>query len=460
MGRITRLFNFAGLPPSDGLIAAWNLEDATDDFSTNDLTNNNACTFVAGKISNAVNLDGVNQYLSIADNAALSFGTGQRQTICGWFKLDTIPGAGVIYPIVAKWNVTTAQREYRVFVNENASLRYTVTSDGVAQTEIGTANGAIAVGVWYFFVVWYDGAKIYLEVNNSGTFISSAYSGDIFNGTAEFQIGRTVGGVTGFTDGLIDAVRIYKSTERVLTANERSALYNNSNGRQYVLSTTISSDEVNRELNQIINLLIGNSVDISLIFGEYNTGTTDSMITVNQNGMGPILQCYQSNVLKLEINNSGQIKSYVATGTAPITISTTALNANLNADLLDGLDATAFLQVNSYLPVVDSVFYDGTPASGDRKLINPQGNRLLSIIAQQRGTASTNAITIISVKKDNQAETVLGSITLTGNSQAVFTSDITDVDIDDRVIFEITSIIGTTKHSDITVGVVTRQLPI
>ena len=68
MGRITRLFNFAGLPPSDGLIAAWNLEDATDDFSTNDLTNNNACTFVAGKISNAVNLDGVNQYLSIADN--------------------------------------------------------------------------------------------------------------------------------------------------------------------------------------------------------------------------------------------------------------------------------------------------------------------------------------------------------------------------------------------------------
>lgn len=40
---------------------------------------------------------------------------------------------------------------------------------------------------------------------------------------------------------------------------------------------------------------------------------------------------------------TGQIKSFVATGTAPFQVTSTTLNANLNADMLDGCDSSAFL---------------------------------------------------------------------------------------------------------------------
>jgi hypothetical protein len=52
------------------------------------------------------------------------------------------------------------------------------------------------------------------------------------------------------------------------------------------------------------------------------------------------------------VNNpsfSGVITSTVATGTAPLTVASTTKVANLNADLLDGLDSTAFQAAGSYL---------------------------------------------------------------------------------------------------------------
>lgn len=459
MGRITRLFNFNDAPPSDSLVAAWNLENANDNFGANNLTNNGGVTFTTGKINNAGTFDGVDDYLSLADNAALSFGNLELASFVGWFKLTAYPGAGTLAGVISKWDVNVAGRlEYRISISEIGVFEFRVSHDGSASQFVNGAD-IIQLNTWYFFCCWYDGANLFVELNNSNNIIFTPYASGIFDSISEFRIGAGRVGASQFLlTGQIDAIRIYK---RVIHATERSALYNNGVGRQYQSSNIISSDEVNRELSQIIDLLTGITQDISLVIGEATVGFSGSSLVVNQDGLGPIFQCYQSEVLKLEVNNSGQLKSYVATGAAPIIISTTALNTNLNVDLLDGIEASAILQINSYIPLVDSVFYAGTPSVGDRRIINQQGNRLIAIKTQQNGTASSDASTIIAVKKDNSTEDVITSITITGNTQSVITLDITDIDLTvDRIIFEITAISGVTKHSGITVSTITRALPV
>jgi hypothetical protein len=62
----------------DNIVAFWELEEASgtrnDSASTNHLTDNNTVTQNTGKVGNCAEFNGANEYLSIADNAALSAG--------------------------------------------------------------------------------------------------------------------------------------------------------------------------------------------------------------------------------------------------------------------------------------------------------------------------------------------------------------------------------------------------
>jgi len=59
--------------------------------------------------------------------------------------------------------------------------------------------------------------------------------------------------------------------------------------------------------------------------------------------------------------------SDVTTGTAPLTVSSTTLCSNLNADLLDGLQAT---DLNSILWTQDTADSDQSVAAGDKKIVS------------------------------------------------------------------------------------------
>lgn len=453
----TRLFNFNGLPPSEGLSAAWNLSSISDSFDANNLTNVGVVTFVAGKINNCANFTGAN-YLTIADNVSLSMGVGKKFSACGWLKIPALPGVGVIFGLLGKW-LNPANFEYLIDITETGELRFLVSSTGAAGGIIilGTGAGVISPNVWYFFTAWYDGIKLYMELNNSGSFYSTPFVADIFDGTAPFRIGND-GDSTRFMVGQIDAVRLYKSDTRVLSAAERSMLYNNGSGREYVTNTILLADEVNREFDQLINIVNGITKDE--VFSITPTEPINPALLINQNGAGPISQFYINDVLKVSVQNSGQIKSLVPTGIAPFTSIFSNYIPNLNVDLLDGLEATDYLQITSYLSLCDSVFFDGTPSVGDRKFIPLSSNTLISLKIQQRGTASSDATLLITIKQDSTFEPIIDTIVLAGNTQAVSNKDITDVILTvDRVIAEITSIGGVTPHSDITVSFITKQVP-
>lgn len=446
---INRLFNFALPPPTRDLVAAWNLSDVSDSAGANTLTNNGGATFVTGRIGNAVLTDGVNDFLSIADNAALSMGAGINFTMAFWFKVTAMPGVGNVGHILGKGDVG-ANFEYVFDITDTGIFRFIVSNDGTALTMISSAAGVIVPDVWYFVVCWYDGVAIRLENNNSGLITSLAFTADVFNGVSNFTIGSRGAGT--FYNGLVDAVRIYK---RVLTAAERSTLYNNGVGREYVANTTIASDEVNRELNQIINLFNGITKDVTPTI--ISTETSDPVLSVNQNGAGPIAQ-FNTNTVKAELLANGQIKSYVPVGTAPLLFDVPSgiLVTNLNVDLLDGLDSSAFLLLGAI--GIDHVycFFDGVPSIGDTKFIpTMEGNSLLDsfLIQQRNSSASAFASTTFAVKKDNNFETLIANIGgNNGNNVEFFTFTISPVAMDTaRMIIEVSNISGSPTQSDFTI---------
>jgi hypothetical protein len=457
---ISRLINFKNLPPTIGLVAAWNLSTVNDSFGANNLTNNNAATFTAGKIDNAVTLNGTTQYLSIADNANISYGAGKKFTVCGWFKLAAIAAET---PIVAKWS-GAGNREYMVAaLSANNSLGFFVSSNGTAISSVGTAANRIFTGVWYFFAAWYDGNNLYIELNADTIVSILPYSSDIFNGNSELNIGRKQEGPV-FFGGQIDAVRLYKHDNRVLTANERSVLYHMGMGREFVTApNVVTSEEVNLELDQIINLFNGNSLDIT---PKIHVDLTDPALIVNQNGNGSIFQAYTIGSLKFEVNNQGQIVSHLPTGTPPFVnaAASSGLVNNLNVQFLDGLLSNEILQPTSLMQLESSVFFPDTVIVGDSKPLVALGDKVQYLFARQTNSMPNSTadlrfkLSLLDDTFNNNLATI--SLPISNPLVPIYIGDL-DINCSSNKRFKLTCTVknGAANFTDVTVGIISKQVP-
>jgi hypothetical protein len=104
------------------------------------------------------------------------------------------------------------------------------------------------------------------------------------------------------------------------------------------------------------------------------------------------------------VSASGAITSTVATGTAPFTISSTTRVANLNVDMIDGLDSTAF-------PIL-------APGSSSRNVIQPTGASFIPLVC--KGFTSQSAAL---QQWQNSGGTSLASVSAAGLISALsFTS--------------------------------------
>lgn len=222
-----------------GCVAFWKLEEATGNRldSTgrgNNLAPTNTPGNTTGKIGNALALlSASTQYVSIADNADLSMGPGVHPTFAGWFKCTDL---SAIYMVFSKYTTAGSQREYRMYIATNGSVHFGASSTGANNIEAATGTGVVTAGVWVFFVAWYDGTNLNLQINNT-TIFTAAFSADIFNGTAPFQLGQETAESLKM-NGAIDAPGEWK---RVLTADERATLYNAGDGLEYPFSSAGSS---------------------------------------------------------------------------------------------------------------------------------------------------------------------------------------------------------------------------
>lgn len=216
------------------LEAFWELEEASgarnDSFSTNHLTDNNTVTSTTGVVGTSAQFTKANsEYLSIADNAALSAGDTDF-TIQFWIKGDTLAS----FPVAAGKGWTggaSATSEWVVYYATNINRwRFDMANGAVSGGTTANNAGAASTGTWYCVHVWHDSIADETGIAvNAGTPDTTSWPfGGLLDGAADFTLGGVPG--SGFWDGSLDQVGFWR---KVLTSGERTWLYNGGAGRTY-----------------------------------------------------------------------------------------------------------------------------------------------------------------------------------------------------------------------------------
>lgn len=169
--------------------------------------------------------------LSIADNAALSIGSGVDFWIAAWAYLDSTASN---FGLVSKWSAAT--QEYLLNYEPSPS-RFTLAvqktnNSGFSQVKTATF-GAPTVSTWYFLFAYFNsvGSTINICVNN-GAFDSAAATLTGRDSTNAFTIGAQ-SDPTNYMGGRIAEAAFGKSPPGGIAAiatTIRDALYNNGNG--------------------------------------------------------------------------------------------------------------------------------------------------------------------------------------------------------------------------------------
>ncbi|MDQ1591371.1 MAG: hypothetical protein QOG71_1998, partial [Pyrinomonadaceae bacterium] len=217
-------------PPAN--MTAWYPGDGTaDDVQGNNTgAPQNGATFAAGKVGQAFQLDGADDYVLVADNAAADV-TGAL-TLDAWINPQ---GIGATQSIVSKYDSSTGNASYALELIAGGRLMLSVSRDGSnnagAFRAFTTTNPVVAPNIFQHVAATFDPAtqagKIYVNGVEAATTLdpSSGNVSTIFDGNAPLLIGsiRNVGGtLTDFFNGSIDEVEIFG---RALTLGEIQSIY-------------------------------------------------------------------------------------------------------------------------------------------------------------------------------------------------------------------------------------------
>lgn len=218
------------------LVSHWRLEDEADAHGGRTLTNNGTATFGAGKIGNAAYFNGTNQYLSRADDAGLSMSGQTSFTLACWLYLTDKTADR--WAVLKGDSLTAGTSDYGINYATTADRIQFAIGDG-SNGAVATADtfGAVPADTWVCVVAWYDRATgtstdtVNIQVDGGTADSAASGANGSRDGTRQLDIGRgfnTLG--SSFWAGRVDSVSIWK---RLLTAAERTALYNGGAGRDY-----------------------------------------------------------------------------------------------------------------------------------------------------------------------------------------------------------------------------------
>ena len=202
-----------------------------DSHSMNHLTDTNTVTSTTGKQGNAANFVATSsEKLSIADNASVSL-DGTDFTLAAWVNLTTV---GANRPLINKETVSTNREMLLLYVHSLTRFKFDIYSGGATLIAGATADnlGVPATGTWYFIVAWHDRTAdtVNIQVNN-GTADSTATGGTEIPATNSiFYVGARAVETAQYHNGVIDEAGFWK---RVLSADEKTALYNGGSGVGY-----------------------------------------------------------------------------------------------------------------------------------------------------------------------------------------------------------------------------------
>lgn len=234
--RVMATYASASDSPGTTNLVAWYTLDETSGTRADShsggytLTDNNTVLYNTGKVSNAAAFVATNSEFLSYEGAAAAFDMTSDFTVAAWVNPATVPALA---------SICTKSRN--AAANTDWLLR--VDGAGTGKPEFYTTNGStyygaqwgsgLSTSTWAFVVGWFSSAdnKVYVQVDN-GTPISTNTTGaPPGDANTKMIIGAQDSAAARRPwDGLIDEVAIYS---RVLTADERTFLYNSGNGRTY-----------------------------------------------------------------------------------------------------------------------------------------------------------------------------------------------------------------------------------
>lgn len=171
------------------------------------------------------------EYLSVTDTAALSMGDVDFE-IGTWVYLDTTPASGATMGILGKW--ASGNLEYVLYVdNTGGTIRFKFdvrdTANAATTTVTASTFATPSPTTWYWVMVYHNATTNLIGIAvNDGAYDTAATTGGVRDGTAAFEIGRHTAG--NYFNGRVQKVLI---TKDILTAAERTWLYNSGNQRRF-----------------------------------------------------------------------------------------------------------------------------------------------------------------------------------------------------------------------------------
>ena len=183
---------------------------------------------VPGKVAGALNFDGVDDYVEVADDPSLDFGAvissdpdEEDLSIDAWIRTDDF---GDVAILVDKRSIVGASaqqvRGYSLFLH-NGFLGFQLGNGSTSTDYISTH--VVAGWFWHHIAVTVDrdhpidGGKFYVDGNEVDHFDPTNYTGSLTN-ASPLRMGRsTVPFIDGFYDGILDEVELF---HRVLTPEE------------------------------------------------------------------------------------------------------------------------------------------------------------------------------------------------------------------------------------------------
>ncbi|MFC2095150.1 LamG-like jellyroll fold domain-containing protein [Candidatus Bipolaricaulota bacterium] len=202
-------------PPAGGVAGYWELNEGSGSIASDSSGNGNNGTVVGASWgtstdgSGALSFDGVNDYVSVPDDASLDVTSGL--TVEAWVKLDV---TGLNYIVDKR---TNGANGWGFKVKDNARTLQAFVGNG-SSICIVNSTGTIPVGEWVHVAFTYDTGTRLLEVYIDGVLSgqTTCTVSSIATNSGVLRIGAAF--VSGYTfDGMMDEVRV---TGEALEAGE------------------------------------------------------------------------------------------------------------------------------------------------------------------------------------------------------------------------------------------------
>jgi hypothetical protein len=201
----------------------------TDTVGGLTLSSNNTVGSGTGIIGNGRTFNGTNQFLNGANNSIYQITADW--TVALWVKTNAILTG---MPIIGKTGNTNFPPNniewYIIERSADSCAQFSVSTDGSTVHSV-TSVTALTTSAYALIIAWYNSAegKTYISVNNDAP-SSTTLGASPHTDTSDIWIGKYHLNFDFFWNGSIDAIAFFNV---VLSATERTLLYNSGLGREY-----------------------------------------------------------------------------------------------------------------------------------------------------------------------------------------------------------------------------------